>query len=111
MRPNKPSKLGDLKIRGLCPANPLWPLAELGDLSKPRFIADPGFTSFDLTALCRDDRRASASLPSKDQAFQSASSIPRLVMGLPWRFAKNTTTPVLPDPDFAPFELGYIARR
>ena len=111
MRPNKPTTPGrDLKIRGIHPANPLWPLAELGNLSKPRFIADPEFTSFDLTAMCRDDCRASASLPSEDQAFQSVFPIPRLVTGLPWRYAKNTTTPVLPDPDFVPFELGYITQ-
>lgn len=111
MRPNKSSMPGRyLKIRGLHPANPLWPLAELCDLGKPRFIADPEFSRFDLTAIGRNGCRASASRPSEDQAFKAVFPIPRLVTGLPWRFAKDTTTPVLPDPDFVPFELGYITQ-
>jgi hypothetical protein len=108
MRPKKSSAPGrDLKTRGIHPANPLWPLAELGDLGKPRLIADPEFTSFDLIVLDRRNRWT----PAEDPASQAQFPIPPLVTGLPWRFAKDTTTPVVPDQDFAPFQLQYIARR
>jgi hypothetical protein len=108
MRPKKSSTPGrDLKTRGIHPANPLWPLAELGDLGKPRLIADPEFTSFDLTVLDRRNRWT----PAKGPAPKAEFPIPRLVSGLPWRFAKDATTPVVPDPDFAPFQLGYIAAK
>jgi hypothetical protein len=61
---------------------------------------------FDLNALSTEchSRAAKARL-----LHQAQFPIPRLVMGLPWRFVKDTTTPVVPDPDFIPLDLRHIA--
>lgn len=99
-----------------CPANPLWPLAELRDLRNPLFVPDPEFIRFDLNALSEDCPRASLSSKegSRCHSLERAPTefpIPRLVTGLPWRYAKDTTTPVVPDRAFVSFELRYIAQR
>ena len=83
-------------------ANPLWPLEELRDLGDPPFVADPEFTPFDIDALRPHDGSAFAS-PSKTQF-----PIPRLVSGLPWRFAESILSPIVPDGEFAPLDLSYI---
>jgi hypothetical protein len=108
-----------LHIRKFCPANPLWPLEELHKLRNPPFVADTESARFDLDAL-KGDERPRASLSSGKatrchvsecgKRFKAQFPIPPLVMGLPWRFAKDTTTPIAPDPDFVSFELRYIAR-
>jgi hypothetical protein len=43
--------------------------------------------------------------------FHAEFPIPRLVTGLPWRFAKDTTAPVVPDPGFVSFELPLLTER
>jgi hypothetical protein len=85
-----------------CLANPLWPLEELRDLRNRPFVADPEFTPVDIDALRPHDRSVFAS-PSKTQF-----PIPRLVSGLPWRFAENILSPIVPDVEFAPLDLSYI---
>ena len=120
MPPRKSSPGCDLeKTRKRYLANPLWPLEELRDLRDPPFVADPVFTRFDLHTLGRDDcRGASLSsskaprshLPKRGRLVKAEFPIPPLVTGLPWRFAKGMQCPVLPDPDFAPFDLCYIPR-
>src|SRR5258708_30311068 len=85
-----------------CLANPLWPLEELRDLRNRPFVADPEFTPFDIGALRRHDGSVFAS-PSKTQF-----PIPRLVSGLPSRFPGRTSSPILPDGQFAPSDLSSI---
>jgi hypothetical protein len=102
--------------RTLYPPNPLWPLAELRDLQDPSFVADPEFIRFDLNALSAGDyprtslssKEGSGSSLERGRFFHAEFPIPRPVTGLPWRFAKDTTTPVVPDPAFVPFELRHI---
>jgi hypothetical protein len=120
MPPKKSSAPGcALKARKRYIANPLWPLEELRDLGDPPFVADPEFTRFDLSPLGGDGRGyASLSsskatrchLPKRGKLFKAGFPIPPLVAGLPWRFAKDMQCPVLPDPDFAPFDLCFIER-
>ena len=86
-------------------ANPLWPLEELRDLGDPPFVADPEFTPFDIDALRPHDGSAFA-LPSKTQF-----PIPRLVSGLPWRFAESILSPIVPDGEFAPLDLVVHRQR
>ena len=109
----------NLKTRKRYLANPLWPLEELRDLGDPPFVADPEFTRFDFNALGRDDFPRVSLSPSKTtrfhlsepgELFKAEFPIPPLVAGLPWRFAKEMPSPVLPDPDFAPFDLWFIER-
>jgi len=121
MPPRKSSIRGyDLKTRNLNVAYPFWPLDELRDLGNPPFVADPEFTRFDLNALGRDDCRCASlssskatrcHMPKRGKLFKAEFPIPPLVAGLPWRFAKGMQCPVLPDPDFASFDLCYIPRR
>ena len=118
MPPRKSPPGCDLeKTRKRYLANPLWPLEELRDLGDPPFVADPEFTRFDFNALGRDDFPRVSLSPSKTtlfhlsepgELFKAEFPIPPLVTGLPWRFAKGMQCPVLPDPDFAPFDLCYI---
>jgi hypothetical protein len=120
MPPRKSSVPGsDLKTRKRYVANPLWPLEELRDLGDPAFVADPEFTRFDLNALGGNDCRCPAwssgkatrcHLSKRGKPFMALFPIPPLVAGLPWRFAKDMRCPVLPDPDFAPFDLCFIER-
>jgi hypothetical protein len=115
MRRNKCSRpRSGQYVHTLYSANPIWPLAELRDLHDPSFVPDPEFIRFDLNALSGGDYPRT-SLSSKEGPGSSLERgrflhaefpIPRLVTGLPWRFAKDTTTPVVPDPAFVPFELG-----
>jgi hypothetical protein len=96
------------------PANPLWPLAELRDLHDPSFVPDPEFIRFDLNALSAggyprtslSSKEGSGSSLERGRLFHAQFPIRRLVTGLPWRFARDTTTPVVPDPAFVPFEPG-----
>jgi hypothetical protein len=120
MRQNKWSRpSSDQYGRTLYPPNPLWPLAELRDLHAPSFVPDPEFIRFDLNALNAGDyshsslssKEGTGSSLQRERFFRVEFPIPRLVTGLPWRFAKDTTTPVVPDPAFVPFEIGHIARR
>jgi hypothetical protein len=37
--------------------------------------------------------------------------IPRLVAGLPWRFAQHIERPVVPEAEFAALDLSYISRQ
>jgi hypothetical protein len=108
------------KTRKRYVANPLWPLEELRDLRDAPFVADPVFAQFDLNALGGDDCRGASSSSSKaprchlskrGRLVKAEFPIPALVAGLPWRFAKGMQRPVLPDPDFASFDLCYIPRR
>jgi hypothetical protein len=110
----------DRSVRKVYPANPLWPLQELRDLRNFLFVPDPEFVRFELNALsdanCRREalssKEASRCHSSKHRHLgQTQFPVPPLVKGLPWRFAKDITTPVVPDPDFVPFELSSIARR
>jgi hypothetical protein len=120
MPPRKSSVPGsDLKTRNLNVAYPFWPLDELRDLGDPPFVADPEFTRFDLNALGGNDYRCASlsssqatrfHLPERGNPFMALFPIPPLVAGLPWRFAKDIQCPVLPDPDFAPFDLCFIER-
>src|ERR1700685_2499200 len=91
-------------------ANPLWPLEELHDLRNPPFVADPEFTPFDIYALGCDPKSALA-LPSDPTQVRAPKQrllycrrefpIPRLVAGLPWRFAQHIERPVVPEAEFA----------
>jgi hypothetical protein len=104
MLPRKSSVPGcDLKTRNLNVAYPFWPLDELRDLGDPPFVADTEFTPFDIDALRPHDGSAFAA-PSKVQF-----PIPRLVSGLPWRFAESILSPIVPDSEFAPLDLSYIS--
>jgi hypothetical protein len=95
--------------------NPLWPLEELHDLRNPPFVADPEFTPFDIDAFGCDAQSAPASpsdrtqvRPSKHRrlyTFRREFPIPRLVAGLPWRFAQHIKRPVVPEVEFAPLDL------
>jgi hypothetical protein len=94
-------------------------MQELRDLRNPLFVPDQEFIRFDMNALSEDCPPASLSSKEGPRCHslerlhlrQTEFPIPRLVTGLPWRYAKDTTTPVVPDPSFVPFELRYIARR
>jgi hypothetical protein len=106
-------------IRGLYPANPLWPLQELRNLRNPPFVPEPEFTLFDVNPL-RSERRIVRPLlnlathhcpPTHKRCFKVYYPTPRLVSGLPWRFAKSTDYPVVADPEFARLDLSNIARR
>jgi hypothetical protein len=120
MPPRKSSIRGcDLKTRKRYVANPLWPLEELRDLGDPPFVADPEFTRFDLSALGGDDcpcaslsssKATRCHLSKREKLFKAEFPIPPLVAGLPWRFIQGMQCPVLPDPDFAPFDLCFIER-
>jgi hypothetical protein len=101
-------------VHTLYSGNPLWPLAELRDLHDPCFLPDPEFIGFDLNALSAIDckhppsKEAYRSSLERGRFFHAEFPIPRLVTGLPWRFAKDITTPVVPDPAFVPFELPLL---
>jgi hypothetical protein len=101
-------------VHTLYSGNPLWPLAELQDLHHPSFVPDPEFIRFDLSALSANDcehpssKEAYRSSLERGRFFQAEFPIPRLVTGLPWRFAKDIATPVVPDPAFIPFELPLL---
>jgi hypothetical protein len=106
-------------VRKLYPGNPLWPLAELRDLHDPSFVPDPEFIRFDLNALSASHcqrpslsaKEASRSSLGHGRLLHAECSIPRLVTGLPWRFAKDTKPLVVPDPAFVPFELALLTER
>ena len=77
-------------------------------LRKP-FVADPEFVPCDIETLAR--RKASAS--PKDPAHlrfskhlcQYGIRLPHLVAGLPFRFARDTERPIVPETDFVPLDL------
>ena len=99
-------------------ANPLWPLEELRDLRDPLFAADPEFTPFDIEALGRDSQTSDVFLVHAGQLLSPVKSplyqferefpIPKLVTGLPWRYAQHITPPVVPEGEFLPLDLSFI---
>ena len=99
-------------------ANPLWPLEELRDLRDPLFAADPEFTPFDIEALRRDSQTSDVFLVHAGQLLSPVKSplyqferefpIPKLVTGLPWRYAQHITPPVVPEGEFLPLDLSFI---
>jgi len=89
--------------------NPLWALEELGDLSNPPFVADPEFVPCDIYAL---DRRKTPASPNNPEQLrlsrhlcQHGIRLPHLVSGLPFRFARDTEQPIVPEADFVPLDL------
>src|SRR6516225_9501508 len=77
-------------------------------LRKP-FVADPEFVPSDIDTLaCRK-----ASAPPNDSAHlrfskhlcQYGIRLPHLVTGLPFRFARDTERPIVPETDFVPLDL------
>lgn len=118
MRRNKCSRpRSGQYVHTLYSGNPLWPLAELRDLDNPCFVPDPDFIRFDPNALSGNDcehsssKEASRNSLERGRFFHAEFPIPRLVTGLPWRFAKDTTTPVVPDPTFVPFQPALLTER
>jgi hypothetical protein len=120
MRPEKSTKpRRDRNIRGRYLADLLWPLQRLLNLRNPPFVPEPEFTRFDINPLRSEHGIARGLLnPSthqypltRERFFRVNYPIPRMVSGLPWRFAKRMDTPVVPDPEFARLDLSNIARR
>jgi hypothetical protein len=117
MRPKKfATHKRDRIDRGLYPTNPLWPLQKLRNHRNPPFVPEPAFTRFDLNPL-RSERQTPRGLLNLstqltcERFFKVNYPLPRMVSGLPWRFAKSTDYPVVPDPEFARLDLSNIARR
>ena len=111
------------------PGNPLWTFEELRNLRNPPFVPEPEFNRIDVAALGLRvlmvkevifDRRVanmrpnlrSQERPLRRWCFSKVDyPIPRLVSGLPWRFAQGITPPIVPDPEFVGLDLGQIAKR
>jgi hypothetical protein len=101
--------------------NPLWPLEDLRNLRSPPFVADPEFTPFTIDAFGREPKGALASAsdptrirPSQRQRLctgQRQIQIPRLVAGIPWRFAPQIGNPIVPETEFTPLDLSHISRQ
>jgi hypothetical protein len=93
-------------------ANPLWTLEELRDLRHPPFVADAGFTPFDIDALGAGPQSVPAQIRSSKRgrlySVRRDFPIPHLVAGLPWRFVPHLKGPVVPEVDFAPLDPSYI---
>src|SRR5580700_57032 len=76
--------------------NPLWPLEELHNLRRPRFVAEPEVTPLAIDALrSKTESSPAATLhntdvgtPTSDRPFVHLREfrIPPLVSGMPWRF-------------------------
>jgi hypothetical protein len=120
MRPQKSAMpKRDRNIRGLYLANLFWPLQELRNLRNPPFVPEPEFTRFDVNPL-QSQRRTPRGLlnlsthhcpPTSARFFKVNYPMPSMVSGLPWRFAKSTEYPVVPDPQFTRLDLLNIATR
>ena len=100
---------GRRRLGRYIPGNPLWPLEELRDLRNPPFVADPEFVPCDMGAFNRRKPPASpndpAELRSSKHLCQHGIRLPHLVAGLPWRFARDTERPIVPETDFVPLDL------
>jgi hypothetical protein len=100
--------------------NPLWPLEELHNLRKPRFVADPELTPLAIEALRSKTESSSASTPDNthigtatlDRPFVRLREfpIPPLVGGMPWRFRDHGGCRIVPDPEFTPLDLAFFRR-
>ena len=111
---------GESRRRRYLTANPLWILEELHDLRNPPFVADPEFTPFEIDALGCDPKSAPASSSDRKQVRPSKHrrlytirrefQLPQLVGGLPWRYAEHIQRPIVPEAEFALFDLSYIGR-
>ena len=109
----------DPRTRRFIAANPLWPLQELYDLRDPPFVADPEFIPFDIDALRCDPKNAPASpsdvtrvwVPQRQhlRPFQKEFPTPKLVSGLPWRYASQINLPIVPEGEFPPLDLSCIS--
>jgi hypothetical protein len=100
--------------------NPLWPLEELYDLRKRRFVAEPEFTPLTLDALRSKTEGASASSCDATQISTATLSrpflrhsgfpIPGLVGGLPWRFRDQNGSPVVPEIELNGLDISALSR-
>jgi hypothetical protein len=101
------------------PANPLWTLEELRNRRNPPFVPEPEFIRIDVASLGSDRRVASMrpNLSTQERPLKRWRipkvdyPIPRLVSGLPWRFAQGITPPIVPDPAFVGLDLAQIGKR
>ena len=78
-------------------------------LRKP-FVVDPEFAPCDIDALER--RKAAPASPNdpvqlrhSKHLCQHGIRLPHLVAGLPFRFARDTEQPIVPETDFVPLDL------
>jgi hypothetical protein len=84
-------------------------LIRFGSGLRRPFVADPEFVPCDMDAL--DRRKAPASpndpvqLRLSKHLCQHGIRLPHLVAGLPWRFARDTERPIVPETDFVPLDL------
>jgi hypothetical protein len=84
-------------------------LIRFGSGQRKPFVADPELVPCDIDAL--DRRKAPASpndpvqLRLSKHLCQHGIRLPHLVAGLPWRFARDTERPIVPEMDFVPLDL------
>jgi hypothetical protein len=84
-------------------------LIRFGNGLRKSFVADPEFVPCDIDAL--DRRKVCASpddpvqLRSSKHLCQHGIRLPHLVAGLPWRFARDTERPIVPETHFVPLDL------
>jgi hypothetical protein len=75
-------------------------------LRKP-FVADPEFVPCDIDARRKAPASSNHSVqlrPSK-HLCQHGTRLPHLVAGLPFRFARDSEQPIVPETDFVPLDL------
>ena len=100
--------------------NPLWPLEELHNLRKTRFVAEAEFTALSIDALRSKTESSPASTPGNTQIGTAPLGwhfmrlrefpIPTLVGGMPWRFRDHPGYPLVPEAELNRLDLAALDR-